>query len=148
MAYSIVIDDVTYYEYLLIRTKERFEDGTAVFTNEAQEIPFKIKFKVDPNTRSVNFGFTIKGGSNLDHLRYERFLRAARSNGRLKIHHLESGNNLLEVNCNVAESAEYMEMLDHKIAFLEQMVAIERYFNEVIDVPERISSEDLGLSRR
>ena len=112
MAYSIVIDDVTYYEYLLIRTKERFEDGTAVFTNEAQEIPFKIKFKVDPNTRSVNFSFTIKGGSNSDHLRYERFLRAARSNGRLKIHHLESGNNLLEVNCNAAESAKYMEMLD------------------------------------
>lgn len=145
MAYSIVIDDVTYYEYLLIRTKERFEDGTAVFTNEAQEIPFKIKFKVTPNTRSVNFSFTIKGGSNSDHLRYERFLRAARSNGRLKIHHLESGNNLLEVNCNAAESAKYMEMLDHKIAFLEQMVTIEHYFNEVIDVPEQLSSEDVRL---
>ena len=93
----------------------------------------------------MNFSFTIKGGSNSDHLRYERFLRAARSNGRLKIHHLESGNNLLEVNCNAAESAEYMEMLDHEIAFLEQMVTIEHYFNEVIDVPEQLSSEDVGL---
>ena len=84
MAYSIVIDDITYYEYLLIRTKERFEDGTAVFTNEAQEIPFKIKFQVNPNTRSANFNFTIKGGSNSDHLRYERFLRAAHSKGPSK----------------------------------------------------------------
>ena len=38
-----------------------------------------------------------------------------------------------------------MEMLDHEIAFLEQMVTIEHYFNEVIDVPEQLSSEDVGL---
>lgn len=147
MAYSIVIDDITYYEYLLIRTKERFEDGTAVFTNETQEIPFRIKFQVDPNTRSANFNFTIKGGSNSDHLRYERFLRAAHSKGHLKIHHLESGKNLLEVSCNAAESEKYIDTLNREIAFLENMVTIEHYFDEVINVPEQITLEDVRLIR-
>ena len=147
MAYSIVIDDITYYEYLLIRTKERFEDGTAVFTNETQEIPFKIKFQVNPNTRSANFNFTIKGGSNSDHLRYERFLRAAHSKGHLKIHHLESGKNLLEVSCNAAESEKYIDTLNREIAFLENMVTIEHYFDEVINVPEQITLEDVRLIR-
>ena len=45
MAYSIIIDDVTYYEYILLRTKERFEDGTVIFTNEEQSIPLSSKFK-------------------------------------------------------------------------------------------------------
>ena len=145
MAYSIIIDDVTYYEYILLRTKERFEDGTVIFTNEEQSIPFKLKVQVNPLTEKTNFTFAIIGGSNMEHLKYSRFLKAARAKGRLKIHHLESGNNLLEANCDELGSSEYMERLDSEIAFLESMVALETYFKVKIDVPERFAPEDVDL---
>ncbi len=145
MAYSIIIDDVTYYEYILLRTKERFEDGTVIFTNEEQSIPFKLKVQVNPLTEKTNFTFAIIGGSNMEHLKYSRFLKAARAKGRLKIHHLESDNNLLEANCDELGSSEYMERLDSEIAFLESMVALETYFKVKIDVPERFAPEDVDL---
>ena len=145
MAYSIIIDDVTYYEYILLRTKERFEDRTVVFTNEAQDLPFRITIRANPLTGNVNFIFAITGRSNSHHLKYARFLKAARSNGRLKVHHLERDKNLLEVNCSADESGEYMERLDGEIAFLENMIAIERYFGITIDLPEHFTSEDVEL---
>lgn len=145
MAYSIIIDDATYYEYILLRTKERFEDGTIVFTNEAQDLPFQITIRANPLTSNVNFTFSITGRSNLHHLKYSRFLKAVRSNGRLKVHHLESDKNLLEVNCMVTESGEYMKELDIEINFLENMIAIENYFGITIDLPEYITSEDVDL---
>ena len=105
-------------DFILLRTKERFEDGTVIFTNEEQNIPFKLKVHVNPLTKKTNFTFAIIGGSNMEHLNYSRFLKAARAKGRLKIHHLESGNNLLEANCDELGSSEYMERLDSEIAFL------------------------------
>lgn len=81
----------------------------------------------------------------MEHLKYSRFLKAARAKGRLKIHHLESGNNLLEANCDELGSSEYMERLDSEIAFLESMVALETYFKVKIDVPERFAPEDVDL---
>ena len=128
-----------------MRTKERFEDGTVVFTNEAQDLPFQITIRANPLTGNVNFTFAITGRSNSHHLKYSRFLKAARSNGRLKVHHLERDKNLLEVNCTAAESGEYMERLDSEIAFLENMIAIERYFGITIDIPEHFTSEDVEL---
>lgn len=145
MAYSIIIDDITYYEYILLRTKERFEDGTIIFTNEEQNIPFKLKIQVNPFTGKLNFTFTISGNSNMEHLKYTRFLKAARAKGRLKIHHLESGNNLLEANCDDLGASEYMERLDSEIAFLESMVALENYFKVKIDVPACFAPEEVDL---
>jgi len=143
MAYSIIIDDVAYYEYILLRTKERFEDGTVIFTNEEQDIPFKLKVQMNPITEKTNFTFAIIGGSNMEHLKYSRFLKAARAKGRLKIHHLESGNNLLEANCDEIDSREYIERLDSEIAFLESVVTLETYFKVKIDVPERFAQRML-----
>ena len=65
MAYSIIIDDVTYYNYILLRTIECFEDGTVVFTNKAQDIPFQITIRANHMTGKVNFTFAITGRSNL-----------------------------------------------------------------------------------
>lgn len=145
MAYSIIIDDVTHYEYILLRTKERFEDGTVILTNEEQNIPFKLRVQANPLAKKANFTFTVNGGSNEDHLKYSRFLKAARAKGRLKIHHLESGKNLLEANCDEHRSSEYMERLDSEISFLESMVALETYFKVKINVPERFAPEDVDL---
>lgn len=145
MAYSIIIDDVTHYEYILLRTKERFEDGTVILTNEEQNIPFKLRVQANPLAKKANFTFTVNGDSNEDHLKYSRFLKAARAKGRLKIHHLESGKNLLEANCDEHRSSEYMERLDSEISFLESMVALETYFKIKINVPERFAPEDVDL---
>lgn len=147
MAYSILINDITYFEYVLLRVNERFEDGTVIFTNEEQNTPFKIRIQANPITGNVSFTFAINGGSNSDHLKYLQFLKAARSIGRLKVHHLNSGNNLLEANCSEAESSEYMERLDSEIAFLENIVALESYFGIRIDVPERFTPDEVDLVR-
>lgn len=145
MAYSIIIDDITYYEHILLRIKERFEDGTVIFTNEGQNIPFQVKIQVNPLTKKTNFTFAIIEGSNMEHLKYSLFLKAARAKGRLKIHHLDSGNNLLEANCDELVSDEYIKRLDSEVAFLENLIALETYFEEKIDVPERFTLEDVNL---
>lgn len=145
MAYSIIIDDVTYYNYILLRTIECFEDGTVVFTNKAQDIPFQITIRANHMTGKVNFTFAITGRSNLHLLKYSRFLKAVRSNSRLKVHHLERDKNLLEANCTADESDEYIERLDSEIAFLENMIAIESYFGFTIDLPEQFTLADVDL---
>lgn len=145
MAYSIIIDDITYYEHILLRIKERFEDGTVIFTNEGQNIPFQVKIQVNPLTKKTNFTFAIIEGSNMEHLKYSLFLKAAHAKGRLKIHHLDSGNNLLEANCDELVSDEYIKRLDSEVAFLENLIALETYFEEKIDVPERFTLEDVNL---
>ena len=76
---------------------------------------------------------------------YLSFLKAAYSNGRVEIHHLESGNNLLVGKCSETKSGDYIEKLDRVIAFLKNMVTIEQYFNEKIDVPEQVTSEEVEL---
>lgn len=145
VAYSIIIDDVTYYEYVLLRIKERFEDGTVFLTNKDQGVPFGINIKMNPPAGKLDCSVVINGGSNLDHLKYCRFLKAVQTKGHLKIHTLGSEDNLLEAQCNGNESAEYMERLDRIISFLENMVAIEEHFGEKIDVPEHIVQEDVEL---
>lgn len=135
------------YQRMSVRVNERFEDGTVIFTNEEQNTPFKIRIQANPITSNVSFTFAINGGSNSDHLKYSQFLKAARSIGRLKVHHLNSGNNLLEANCSEAESSEYMERLDSEIAFLENIVALENYFGIRIDVPERFAPDEVDLVR-
>ena len=145
MAYSLIIDNTTYYEYILLRAKEKFEDGTAIFTNDAQKIPFKLKIKFNPGMGSVEFASTINGGSSSDHLKYLSFLKAAYSNGRVEIHHLESGINLLVGKCSETKPGDYIERLERVIAFLKNMVTIEQYFNEKIDVPEQVTSEEVEL---
>ena len=145
MPYSIIIDDITYYNYILLRVKERFEDGTVIITNESQEIPFKIILQLNPITCKNTFTFSINGGSNLDHLKYSRFLKAAHSNGRLKIHHLEYDINLVEAHGAEAVSVEYIDKLESEIAFLESVVAIERFFNIKIDIPGQFTPKDVDL---
>lgn len=145
MAYSIIIDEVTYYEYILLRVMERFEDGTVIITNEIQRIPFKLKIQANHITGDVNFSFAINGGSNSDHLKYSRFLKAVRSNGKLKIHHLECNKNLLEANCTETEPDEYSDKLVSIIAFLENLVAIERFFRIKIAVPDQFTPGTFDL---
>lgn len=143
MAYSIIIDDTTIFEYILLRTKERLEDGSLVFSNESQNTPFVIYIKANPCTRKVNFSFSIKNGSNSDHLKYSRLLKAIRSHGRLKIHHLESGKNLIEVSGIYDVSCEYIDRLDAEIAFLENILTLEKYFGREIKIPEQFSVEEV-----
>lgn len=74
-----------------------------------------------------------------------------RSNGRLKVHHLERDKNLLEANCTADESGEYIERLDSEIAFLENMIAIESYFGITIDLADdesRPKNIQWGMSKR
>lgn len=145
MAYSLIIDDLTYYEYIMLRVGERFEDGTVLLTNEEQSIPFRIAVRANHLTNHVDLSFAITGGSNEEHLKYSRFLKAARANGRLVIHHLESGENLLEATCNECDSCEYMDRLDNDIAFLESLVALESFFEVKIEVPQQFTLEDVDL---
>lgn len=143
MPYSIIHNDVVIYKHILLRAEEKFEDGSFSLSNEEQSLPFLIRFRVHPATKSTSFSFHINGGSNRDQLRYREFLKVLYSGGKLVIQHLDTGKNLLEASCSESRPAEYMDNLQNEIDFLKNVISLEDYFDESIVLPERFPTEDV-----
>ena len=74
---SIKVGGKTYFEYVLLRTKEILDDGTYIVTNDEQghaKVNFEFRFKVEGETL-FNFTFHTKNLNSKEHLNYSRFLK-------------------------------------------------------------------------
>lgn len=147
-AYSISVDDELFYDYLLMRTNEILEDGTAIISNtEQHNAPVSVTFYLNIDRHSFTTNMKVIDDDNKSSLKYRIFLRALSSGGKLRVKDLESNVMLVE-GCPNSEKPKDPEILDQEIDLLEKLVSIEEFIGEPIHVPDEITVRDHLLIER
>ncbi len=137
---SISMNGETIFDYLLMRTKEISEDGTAVVTNEEQDNrTFDIIFSINQNTKKMNFNIRPLATLNVEQLRYRRFLKNASVGGTVEIKILSLNALLGSGNVDPFTPS---DTLNSEIEFLEKITTIEHHFNLNLVIPREITIED------
>ena len=136
---SISVDNITYFDYVLLRTEDIKDDGLWLVSNYEQEnIGFYISLTISPNTNHLSFNIAWKNPSNAELLNYYQFIAASNKSGNIRIKALEKNETLVEGKFNPSE----VTILDNEISLLEKIVAIEKYFNIAFSIPDWVSREE------
>ena len=143
--YSILVDDATYFDYVLLGTQEIEDDGTFVVNNKEQkDIPFFIELRmsgIDPqkSTGNIDFKVTIKNGSNRQHLKYSKFMKACENGGIVTIHMLSKDIDLMKGKISNPHYHSGFKDTDEEIDFLERICTVEDYLGKEIKLPETVT---------
>lgn len=138
-ACSISIDDVIYFEYVLLRTKEILDDGTIIISNEEQKrFPFEISMSYHHQSKQFSISIHLHSPSNVELLNYYRFISSMACGGELQIKALSMNEVLAKGPATTADNDDY----SFEIHFLEMIVKIEKAFDCSFDLPKAISQND------
>lgn len=136
---SIKVGGKTYFEYVLLRTKEILDDGTYIVTNDEQrnaKVNFEFRFKTE-GERIFSFTSHAKNMNSKEHLNYSMFIRAVVMKKEFSIYSYD-------LQKEVAKSLEYHESdydttsIDFEIDLYTRLCLIESYFDVIFDLPEKI----------
>lgn len=138
-ACSISIDDVIYFEYVLLRTKEILDDGTIIISNEEQKrFPFEISMSYHHQSKRFSISIHLHSPSNVELLNYYRFISSMACGGELQIKALSMNEVLAKGPATTSDNDDY----SFEIHFLEMIVKIEKAFDCSFDLPKAISQND------
>lgn len=144
---SVIIDENTEVDYLLLRTKRIEEDGTAVVTNDEQEnFSFRVTLRVNLSSNSLNLTVMPVNPTNAGLLKYRQFLKKAISAKKVSLKALKQ--NVIIISSKASLKPHDCENLESEIEFLQKIVAIENYFQVTFTIPEEITIEDHRLIDR
>lgn len=136
---SIKVGGKTYFEYVLLRTKEILDDGTYIVTNDEQrnaKVNFEFRFKTE-GERIFSFTSHAKNMNSKEHLNYSMFIRDVVMKKEFSIYSYD-------LQKEVAKSLEYHEsdydttLIDFEIDLYTRLCLIESYFDVLFDLPEKI----------
>lgn len=136
---SIKVGGKTYFEYVLLRTKEILDDGTYMVTNDEQrnaKVNFEFRFKTE-GERIFSFTLHAKNMNSKEHLNYSMFIRDVVMKKEFSIYSYD-------LQKEVAKSLEYHEsdydttLIDFEIDLYTRLCLIESYFDVIFDLPEKI----------
>lgn len=136
---SIKVGGKTYFEYVLLRTKEILDDGTYIVTNDEQrnaKVNFEFRFKAE-GERIFSFTSHAKNMNSKEHLNYSMFIRDVVMKKEFSIYSYD-------LQKEVAKSLEYHEsdydttLIDFEIDLYTRLCLIESYFDVIFDLPEKI----------
>lgn len=136
---SIKVGGKTYFEYVLLRTKEILDDGTYIVTNDEQrhaKVNFEFRFKTE-GERIFSFTSHAKNMNSKEHLNYSMFIRDVVTKKEFSIYSYD-------LQKEVAKSLEYHEsdydttLIDFEIDLYTRLCLIESYFDVIFDLPEKI----------
>lgn len=136
---SIKVGGKTYFEYVLLRTKEILDDGTYIVTNDEQrnaKVNFEFRFKTE-GERIFSFTSHAKNMNSKEHLNYSMFIRDVVMKKEFSIYSYD-------LQKEVAKSLEYHEsdydttLIDFEIDLYTRLCLIESYFDVIFDLPEKI----------
>lgn len=137
---NVLIDGCVAVEYLLLRTKEILDDGTAIITNDEQEhFNFKIRISLNPSSDQLLFTVTPTNPTNYDALQYRIILRKASTAKKIVLKSLATNEEFLS-----AGKLEPIDIarLDSEIEFLDRIVTIEQFWGISICIPQEIRPTD------
>ena len=141
---NVCIDSEIVVPYLLLRTKEIFDDGSVLITNEEQNnFNFNVSIIITPSTKSMTLSVKPTEPSNREYLSYRIILRKATEGNTLSINALDLNEYIVKTNINKTDTETWnIEQLDSEIEFLTKIVDIEKYFNTSIVIPDSLTIED------
>lgn len=140
---SIKVGGKTYFEYVLLRTKEILDDGTYIVTNDEQghaKVNFEFRFKVEGETL-FNFTFHTKNLNSKEHLNYSRFLKDIVMKKEFLIYSLKRQIEI--VRAQGYQEVDYdASLIDIEIDLYTRLCLIEEYFNIEFEIPDIITQDD------
>ena len=135
----VTVENNIIVPYLLLRTKEILDDDTIIVTNEEQKnFPCIIRIEIFPYNCRANYMITMTSDNNNDQLKCFKFLKQIYHGDFFSLKICETNQILVSGKIDKID----IEYLDQKIAFLESIIKIEKYFNIKITIPQKISAED------
>jgi len=140
---SISVDGVVAFDYILFRTQEILDDGTAVISNsEQQNCPYRIAMSVHMERTNTTYSINIEDPNNMELLTYLRFLKQAAKGGEITIKVLSTGEEFAKGRLGKLDLKAGFGSVESELEFLERVVCIEQHFETHIDLPEEIMEED------
>lgn len=140
---SIVGDDNTIINYLLLRTIDISDDGIYTITNDEQKCrQFKFELKFNSKNKKTDFNFSAEGFGNQGRLEILKVIKALRQCTDIKIYLLEKNEELLRGYFKAWEYTGFGSIED-EIAFYEQVLAIEKHFHKQLKIPATISATEI-----
>ena len=161
---SVIVDDVVYYEYIILKL-DRIEDGwTYVFTNPRNEegCAFEIKRQCfvpnDPELTlkeatdsvitqtflSIHISDSI---TNTELLKFERFMKALSETKCIRIHKLGTDEDFLEGGMGEATCTTlFFNSVDFEIGFLERICDIEKFYGVSLDLKSGFFEDDYNIA--
>lgn len=141
---SISFDDVVIFDYILFRTKEILDDNTVIISNhEQQNCPYKITMNMHPENKTIDFSFQKSdSANNKESLKYALVMNKAILGTKLTIKLLESSEVFIEGLFNNFNYNGGFDSVEEEIDFLTRVVAIEKYFNKTLHIPQYIYQSD------
>lgn len=141
---SFSVDGVTYFEYVLLRTKEILDDGTAIITNEEQpNRPYDIQLTYNHLQKQFSFNIHLLSPTNADLLLYNKFVTYAERGGEIQIKALELNEVFVRGPAN--RSGAELTDLSKEIQFLEMIVKIEECYQCQISIPKAITRDEYDI---
>lgn len=141
----VCIEGETVVPYLLLRTKEILDDGTLIVTNEEQKkCPFDVSITISFVTKRTTFSIISQTPTSQEYLNYRKFMKKAASGKKITVFSLEQNEMLFQ---GVTDRTE-LPFIDDEIDFFEKIVAIEKYYDTSIIVPDFITCGENDLIDR
>lgn len=140
---SIKVGSKTFYDYVLLRTREILDNGIYVLSNAEQGSTFYFEVRINPsNPGNPDFNMRVNHGNNRDLLSFIRFINALTKDNDLHIYNLNAEEDLLAGHIeDVGHNANFPS-IEEEIDFLERLCDIEEYFGISLAVSGNISQKD------
>ena len=136
---SISINDVVEFDYILFRTQEILDDGTTVVSNREQaDCPFMFTMKANINTKCLAFTISLNNADNADTLKYVRFMKAVENGSIISVKSLELQEEFARGQLDDFQYRTDFDNIDEEVHFWEMVVAVEKHFDVIVDVPTEI----------
>lgn len=136
---SISINDVVEFDYVLFRTQEILDDGTTVVSNREQtDCPFMFTMKANLNTKCLTFTISLNNADNADTLKYVRFMKAIENGSIITVKSLELQEEFARGQLDDFQYRTDFDNLDDEVHFWEMVVAVEKHFDVIVNVPTEI----------
>ncbi len=140
---SIKAGDVTFFEYVLLRTQEILDDGTYIIGNKEQGGSFYFEVDINPNNPSKpDFKVNMTDASNRDLLNYVKFMSALSVEKDLHIYVLSVGEDIIAGYINELNYRTGFSSVEEEIDFLERICVIEDYFDVRLNPSGEISNAE------
>ena len=136
---SISINDVVEFDYILFRTQEILDDGTTVVSNSEQtDCPFIFTMRANLDTKRLTFTISLNNADNADTLKYVRFMKAVENGSIISVKSLELQEEFARGQLDDFQYKTDFNDIDEEVQFWEMVVAIEKHFETIVDVPTEI----------
>lgn len=143
-ACKVIGDDKVIIDYLLLRTVEILDNGTYIVTNDEQKNrPFKVTFRLNMQTKSVDYSLSAEEFGNQGKLQVLQTIKKLALCNFVTLFSYEYNHELTTGKMNSNCYTPMLTSIDEDIEFCKKVIDVEKYFDTNIKVPQVITESDI-----